>query len=120
MMRARAAGKLTAFIFTFCLLMTGSVLASDENQSDLRYDEAKVVEVNEKHISVIAQTGVEHVIALDDKSTSVTIESQKVSPKEIKEGDIVTIVLDSRNPMKFARNIQIAAGAGDQLARANR
>jgi hypothetical protein len=70
---------------------------------------AKVVEVADGHISVIARSGIEHVIAIDNAGTKVTIEEQAVSLKDVREGDVVTIQLDEKNPMKFAKTISMNA-----------
>ncbi len=91
---------------------------SDEKDTDTRLVSAKVVEVTDAHISVIARTGVEHVIAVDDKGTRVLLEGKAISLKELREGDVVTVELDEVKPVKFAKNIEIAAQASQQVARA--
>ena len=78
--------------------------------------DAKVVEVNDHHISVIARTGVEHVIAIGSDDTLVRSKGDIVSLKDLREGDIVTVELDAVNPLKFARHIVIAGQAGTQVA----
>jgi len=80
--------------------------------------DAKVVEVNERHNSVVARTGVEHVIATDSADTRVTQEGKRVSLKDLKVGDVVTVELDEQSQVKFARHISIGAGAGSTLASA--
>ena len=111
-----------ATLFAAILLAVFSVNAaaaslSDED-TDTRFVDAKVTEVNDRHISVIARTGVEHVIAIDSTDTKVKIEGQLVSLKDVREGDIVTIELDEQNPLKFAKNIVIATQTNGQLAKA--
>jgi preprotein translocase subunit YajC len=69
--------------------------------------DAKVVEATDTHISVIARTGVEHVIAIDRADTKVTIDGMGVSLQDVREGDVVTVELDANNPIKFARNISM-------------
>ena len=69
---------------------------------------ANIEDANEDtdtRISVIARTGVEHVIAIDRTDTKVTIDGMGVSLQDVREGDVVTVELDANNPMKFARNI---------------
>lgn len=81
---------------------------SDPNKdTDTRMVGAKVVEVAESHISVMAQTGVEHVIAVDNVKTKVTLDGKAVSLKDVREGDVVTVELDAKNPVMFARNISM-------------
>lgn len=83
---------------------------SDGDQTedtDLRLIDARVVEVTDARISVIARTGVEHVIAIDRTDTKVAIDGEVVSLKDVREGDVITIDLDAQNPVKFARNISM-------------
>jgi multidrug resistance efflux pump len=87
---------------------------SDETTT--RLVDAKVVEVAENHISVIASTGVEHVIEINSKSTKVTRDGEEVSLKNLREGDIVTVELDEQNPVKFAKNISMSVST-EQVAR---
>jgi hypothetical protein len=78
-----------------------------KEDTDTRMIDARVVEVTDARISVIARTGVEHVIAIDRTDTKVTIDGLAVSLQDVREGDIVTVELDANNPMKFARNISM-------------
>ncbi|MGB8509905.1 MAG: hypothetical protein WCD76_16110 [Pyrinomonadaceae bacterium] len=108
-----------AIIFAALLLAafsTTTLAASGGEDTDTRMINAKVVEVNEGHISVIAQTGVEHVIAIDDANTKVKVEGKLVSLKDLREGDVVTVELDALNPLKFAKNIFVSMQADSQLA----
>jgi hypothetical protein len=80
----------------------------DSNEdTDTRMVDAKVVEVTDARISVIARSGVEHVIAVDRTDTRVTIDGVLVSLKDVREGDLITVELDANNPVKFARNISM-------------
>jgi hypothetical protein len=92
--------------------------ASDEDTDNLIV-QAKVVEVAEAHISVMARTGVEHVIAVDRKGTRVTIDGRVVSLKDVREGDIATIELDAHKQVKFAKNITMRSDQS-QVARVRR
>jgi len=78
---------------------------------------AKVVEVAESHISVMARSGVEHVIAVDGTGTRVTIDGRAVSLKNVREGDVVTVELDAKKLVKFAKNISLRS---DEVARVRR
>ena len=100
--------------------LSTAALADDvgDKDSDTRLVSAKVVEVTEAHISVIARTGVEHVIAVDGTGTRVLLDGKEISLKELREGDVVTVELDEVKPVKFAKNIEIAAQASQQVARA--
>lgn len=114
--------KNLAIMFAAIILAAGSAqaLAADgrDTDTDTRLVSAKVVEVTDARISVIARTGVEHVIAIDDASTKVMLEGKHVSIKDLREGDIVTVELDEVNPLKFARHIDVAAQSNSQVAKA--
>ena len=90
---------------------TALAASSTDEDTDTRMIDAKVVEVADNHISIIARTGVEHVIAIDGTDTKVKIEGRLVSLKDVREGDVVTVELDARKQLKFARNIVIAVQA---------
>ena len=92
--------------------------AADGGDTDTRMVDAEVVEVTEHRISVIAQTGVEHVIAIADSGTKVSLNGKPVALKNLRKGDVVTIELDELNPLKFAKQIKIAAPSGNELATA--
>jgi hypothetical protein len=104
----------------FALAVYAPALAASDSEkdSDVRMIDAKVVEVNERHISVVARTGVEHVIATDAADTHVTLKGKRVAIKRLHVGDLVTVELDAMNPLKFARRISIAEQAGGMLASA--
>lgn len=87
--------------------------------TDTRMIDARVVEVTDARISVIARSGVEHVIAIDRTDTKVTIDGLVVALQDLREGDVVTVDLDADNPMKFARNISMRS-ENAQLARNRR
>jgi hypothetical protein len=93
--------------------------AQGEEDTDVRLVDAKVVEINERHISVIARTGVEHVIATDSDGTHVTLKGRRIALKKLRVGDTVTVELDAANPEKFARRIVIGE-QGAALASARR
>ena len=113
------AGKNLAAIFIGFLVLFFSISAQAagfggaEEDTDTRFINAQVVEITDARLSVIAQTGVEHVIAVDHEKTRVTINGRSVSLKDVREGDIINIELDEANPVKFATNISMRA---DQMA----
>jgi hypothetical protein len=111
------AALLAAILFTAFVNAAFAADADDDKDTDTRLVNAKVVEVTDGRVSVIARTGVEHVIAIDGTDTKVVLEGKVVSLKELREGDVVTVELDEFNPLKFARNIQIATQS-NQVARA--
>lgn len=119
MKRKPLASFLAAVLLTF--FSNGILLAatSTEEDTDNRLVEAKVVEVAETHISVMARTGVEHVIAVDREGTKVTIDGRVVSLKDIREGDVATIELDAQKQVKFAKNI-LMRSEQSQVARVRR
>lgn len=111
----------TLFAAVLMALASVTALAASDNEpedTDTRMVAARVVEVNDMHISVIARTGVEHVIAIDDSGTKVKVDGRLMSLKDLKEGDIVTVELDEQNSLKFARNIDISTQTNSQVARA--
>lgn len=117
-MRSKPLGALLAALLL--TLFSTAIQASGGGQSedtDTRMVGAKVLEVAEAHISVMARTGVEHVIAVDNVGTKVTIDGKAVSLKEIREGDIVTVELDAKKPVKFAKNIVMRS---EEVARLRR
>jgi hypothetical protein len=118
-MRRRSLASLFAVLLALAAY-TPALAASDGEQqdTDVRKVDAKVVEVNEQHISVVARTGVEHVIATDAADTHVTLKGKRVELKRLRVGDIVTVDLDVANPQKFARRIIIGERAGETLASA--
>ena len=97
-----AALLLTFFSFT---ATRASSLEDANEDTDTRMIDARVVEVTDARISVVARTGVEHVIAIDRADTKVTIDGLAVALQDLREGDVVTVELDADNPMKFAKNI---------------
>lgn len=117
--RRYLASLLAALLLTF--FSTGALAAiKDKNEdTDLRKVDARVVEVADGHISIIARSGVEHVIAVDNAITKVTIEGQEVSLKDVREGDVITIELDEQNPVMFARTITMNSEQA-QVARVRR
>ena len=97
---------LAAIIASFMVLfLSAPAAAFDEEDTDTRLVDARVVEVTETRISVMARTNVEHVIAIDNMDTRVTMDGRVVSLKDLREGDVVTIELDAQKQVKFARNI---------------
>jgi len=99
-----AALLLTFFSYT---AVRASSLEDANEDSDMRMIDARVVEVTDARISIVARTGVEHVIAIDRTDTKVTIDGLAVALQDLREGDMVTVELDADNPMKFAKNISM-------------
>lgn len=98
---------------------TAAAAPKDED-TDARIIDAKVVEVNNQHISVVARTGVEHVIATDTADTHVVRKGKRVRFKEVKVGDLVTVELDASKDVKFARHIVIGQQPTTDVASAQR
>ena len=92
--------------------------APTDEDTDARMVDAKVVEVNDRHISIVARSGVEHVIATDASDTRVVRKGRRVKFKELKVGDLVTVDLDATKSMKFARHIVIGEQPATDLASA--
>ena len=113
------ASFLAAMLLTFFSTAIQAAIGGNDEDTETRFVQAKVVEVAEAHISVIARTGVEHVIAVDREGTKVTIDGEVVSLKDVREGDIATIELDAHKPVKFAINISMRSEQS-QVARVRR
>lgn len=117
-MRKRSLAVLFAFLLS-ALVGAPALAASDgEKDTDTLMIDAKVVEVGEQRISVVARTGVEHVVAADTADTRVTRKGKRVSFKDLRVGDTVTVELDAANQLKFARRIVISEPRRDAVASA--
>ena len=110
-MRRRHLVTIFATLLLLALLPTSLWASATDGETDedtdLRIVDARVVEVTDERISVIARSGVEHVIAINRTDTKVMIDGEVVSCKDVREGDVLTIELDAQNPLKFARNISM-------------
>jgi hypothetical protein len=105
-MKQRALASLLSL--ALLTIFSNAILAATgdtDEDTDTRFVQAEIVEVAEGHISVMARSGIEHVIAVDREGTKVTIDGEVVSLKDVREGDIATIELDAQKPVKFAKNI---------------
>ena len=118
-MRRRSLASLFAVLLALAAYAPALAAADGEQQdTNVRMVDAKVVEVNQRHISVVARTGVEHVIATDAADTHVTLKGKRIDLKKLRVGDVVTVDLDVENPLKFARRIVIGEQAGETLTAA--
>ena len=117
-MRRRSLAALFAIMLTLAASSPALAASNGPEDTDVRKVDAKVVEVNERHISIVARTGVEHVIATDAADTHVTLRGKRIELKKLRVGDIVTVDLDPSNEMKFARRIIIGGPSGDTVASA--
>jgi len=117
MIKRKYVNALLAIMMFSDLTIAGIANVRSDSEDDTRMVDAKVVEVTDTRISLIAQTGIEHVIAIDNVDTKVKIENKIVSLKNVKEGDIVTVELDESSAVKFAKNIVIEAHSNSQVAR---
>lgn len=116
MIRQRQKAIVAAALLMFLVPLSAAAASADDGDTDTRMVDAKVVEVTEHRISVIARTGVEHVIAIDDTETKVSMKGKLVSLKDLRKGDVVTVELDELNPLKFAKQINIAGPSDSELA----
>ena len=117
-MRRRSLASLIAVVLTLATYAPALAASDGAKDSDTLMVDAKVVEVNDRHISVMARTGVEHVVATDAADTHVTLKGKRVNVKRLRVGDVVTVELDALNPLKFARRIVIGDQGGASLASA--
>jgi hypothetical protein len=111
-MKRRTLATLMAAILGVFLSTAAHAATANTEDSDTRFVDAKVVEVTEQRISVIARSGVEHVIALDAVGTRVSLGGSDVRPADLKVGDVVTVTLDAESPLKLARQITVGVPAG--------
>lgn len=102
-----------ALIVLFSTAALAAKSFGDTDDTDTKLVDAKVVEVTDARISVIAQTGVEHVIAVNRTDTKVTLSGRVVSLKDLREGDVVTIELDAEKQVKFAKIISMRSDQGE-------
>ncbi len=101
--------------------MVGQALAREGNEdTDGRIIDARVVEINDRHISVMARSGVEHVIGIDHAGTKVKRGDDYVSFAELRKDDIIIVEMDEAKQVKFAKQIEITHAASEQVARAPR
>ena len=119
-MRRRSLASLFAVLLALAAYAPALAATDGEQQkdTDLRMVDAKVVEVSRRHISIIARTGVEHVIATDAADTHVTLKGKRIDLKKLRVGDLVTVDLDVENPQKFARRIIIGEQSGQVMTAA--
>jgi hypothetical protein len=117
-MRRRSLASLIAVMISLAVYAPALAASDGEKDTDTRMVDAQVVEVNDRHISVVARTGVEHVIATDAADTHVTLKGKRVAVKSLHVGDLVTVELDAANPLKFARRIVIGEQNASTLASA--
>lgn len=108
---------MAALLLTFFTTAIQAASDGSNDDTDTNIIGARVVELAESHISVMARTGIEHVIAVDSAATKVTIDGKLVSLKDIREGDVVTVELDAKKPVKFAKNILMRS---EEVARVRR
>src|SRR5258707_1727818 len=108
--------RFSKFVFTLLLLVMVSDLSfaalqsGRDHNANNEFINAKVVEITDTRIAVIAETGVEHVIAIDSNRTKVTVDGFPVSVRELRIGDIVSVKLDDANRVMFAQAIQLDLG----------
>lgn len=93
------------------VLMVGTNVAAaanfDDDDTDGRLVNVRVVEVSDERISVMTREGVEHVIAVCQTNTQVKRGKEYIHCKDLRVDDVVTIVLDEEKPVKFAKNIVV-------------
>ena len=119
-MRRRSLAGLIAVVLALAAYAPALAASDGEKDSDTLMVDAKVVEVSASHISVVARTGVEHVIATDAADTHVVRKGKRVKFKELKVGDLVTVELDATKDVKFARHIVIGQQPPTDVASAQR
>ncbi len=97
-------------ILAFALMLGTNVAQAaslDDNDTEGRLVNVRVVEVSDTRISVVTADGVEHVISVCQINTQVKRGKQYVHCKDLRVDDVVTIVLDEEKPIKFAKNIEV-------------
>jgi hypothetical protein len=86
--------------------------SNDWDNDENRFENARVVEITDSRLSIIASSGVEHVIAVDADHTDVKRDGKIVSLKDLRVGDIVSVELDEKNAVMFAKNIELNSNSG--------
>jgi hypothetical protein len=119
-MKRRNLALMLSILVSLAAHASALAAAPKGEDTDAQMVDAKVVEINGSHISVVARTGVEHVIATDASDTHVVRKGRRVKFKELKVGDLVTVELDAAKPVKFARHIVIGEQAPSDVASARR
>jgi hypothetical protein len=119
-MKRRSLAIVMGILVSVAAHTASAAAAPKDEDTDARMVDAKVVEVNDRHISVVARTGVEHVIATDMADTHVVRKGKRVKFKELKVGDLVTVELDATKDVKFARHIVIGQQPPTDVASAQR
>ena len=120
LMKRRSLAIVMGILVALAAHTASAAAAPNDDDTDARMVDAKVVEVNDRHISVIARTGIEHVIATDTADTHVVRKGKRVKFKELKVGDLVTVELDASKDVKFARAIVIGQQPTTDVASARR
>jgi hypothetical protein len=106
MKKIRFAALVAIFVLGLSVSRASAFSKTDEDQDpDDVFINARVVEVTDGHISVVARSGVEHVIAIDLTKTRVIRRHQEVSPKDLRAGDVITVELDPLSRLKLAQNV---------------
>src|SRR3954471_3452369 len=116
LMKRRSLAIVIGILVSLAAHTASAAAAPKDEDTDARMVDAKVVEVNDRHISVVARTGVEHVIATDTSDTHVVRKGKRVKFKELKVGDMVTVELDAAKSIKFARHIVIGEKPTNDVA----
>jgi hypothetical protein len=80
LMKRRSLAVMLGILVSVAAHTVSARAAATDDDTDARMVDAKVVEVNDNHISVVARTGVEHVIATDASDTHVV---RKGKPREV-------------------------------------
>jgi hypothetical protein len=119
-MKRQSLAIVMSILVSMAAYTAASAAVPKEDDTDARMVDAKVVEVNSSHISVVARTGVEHVIATDAADTHVVRKGRRVKFKDVKVGDMVTVELDASKSVKFARHIVIGEQPASDIASARR
>jgi len=119
-MKRRSLAIIMGILVSVAAQTAAQAATPNDGDTDARMVDAKVVEVNARHISVVARTGVEHVIATDAADTHVVRKGKRVKFKEVKVGDLVTVELDASKDVKFARHIVIGQQPTTDVASAQR
>lgn len=97
-------------VLAFALMLGTNVAQAatqDDNDTEGRLVNVRVVEVSDGRISVVTREGVEHVISVCQVNTQVRRGKQYVNGKDLRVDDVVTIVLDQEKLVKFAKNIEV-------------
>jgi hypothetical protein len=110
--------KLILAFMVFLSFGSGAVVmaaSGGDQDSDNSFAQAKILEVTDGHISILSSNGVEHVVGVDSDKTTVLLDEKRVGISDLRVGDSVSVDIDVRNPVLFAKTIKLDSSESQTL-----